>query len=96
MNVKVLVSNMSEIPNPMAVPIHHVGDYKGFEIWKGDEGSRAHIYFRYTAFGQPVITEHIGSQCNVLCQVKRLMVYFTPFTSVKAFKDFINNHVEGV
>lgn len=97
MDASVIVSTMSEVPNPMNLPIHKVGDFKGFEIWKGNAGSKAHIYFRYTAFGKPVVVvKGVGSSPDSLYCIKRMMVYYTPFTSVKSFKDFIRVCVEGV
>lgn len=94
MDAQLVVSSMSEIPNPMALPIHKVGDYKGFEIWKNNSGIKGHIYFRYTAFGKPVVV--VNGVTVSSYPVKRMVVYYTPFTSIKSFKDFVKDCVEGV
>ena len=95
-NLREIVGAFLVFDNPALLDILFMSNYKGFELWKGSKGSRDFIYIRYTGFERPAVVEQVGSMSNVLLFVSRLCIYKTPFTSVKAVKDFINSSVMGV
>lgn len=94
-NLRQIVAGMSIVQNPMSTDFRKIGDFGGFEIWKGNGGSRDFIYTRYTSFGRPVIVEKFGNNRSEIGVFSRMVFYKTPYTSVKAFKNFIKENVEG-
>ena len=88
-----ILSGFSTVYNPISVDMHLVQNWKGFEIWKGDRGSKDYIYTRYTDFGKPVVVSDSGMTVGMFT---RLVFYETPFTSVSAFKAFCNENVKDM
>lgn len=88
-----IVSSFSAVYNPMQVEMHMVQSWRGFEIWKGDDGSKDYIYTRYTDFGKPVAISDSGMPAGMFI---RMVFYKTPFTSVSAFKEFCNENVKDM
>lgn len=88
-----IVSSFSAVYNPMQVEMHMVQSWRGFEIWKGDNGSKDYIYTRYTDFGKPVAISDSGMPAGMFI---RMVFYKTPFTSVSAFKEFCNENVKDM
>lgn len=96
-NLQELLQSFSIVNDPMKVDFNKIGDYKGFEIWKGNNGKRDFIYCRYTAFGRPNVSQPTGSNGNqrgmTLAVFSRMVFYKTPFTSANAFKQFVSTYV---
>lgn len=96
-NLQELLGCFSIVANPMKVDFNKIGDYKGFEIWKGNGGKRDYIYCRYTAFGKANVCQPTGSNGQqrgmTLAVFSRMTFYKTPFTSANAFKQFISTYV---
>lgn len=94
-NVRQVVAGMSVVNDPMNTDFRKIEEFGGFEIWKGNKGNRDFIYTRYTAFGKPIIFEKVGIYTNSVGAFQRMVFYRTPYTSAKAFKSFVKEHVEG-
>lgn len=93
-NLRELLMNFTIVQNPMNVDFNKIGDYKGFEIWKGNNGRRDFIYCRYTDFGNPKVCQQIGIQPSMTLAVfQRMVFYKTPFTSASAIRQFISTYV---
>ena len=95
-NLREIVNSFVLIPNPAVADIHLMSSYKGFELWKGNSGSRDFVYVRYTAFGRPVVVQQLSGIKQELGVFNRMCLYRTPFTSSKAMVSFIKEHIEGV
>lgn len=85
-----VIQAMQCIPNPFPVPMYIAKTWHGFEIWKSTVSKKGCIYFRYTDFGRPKFSV-TGFEGEII----RWSFIQTPFTSVKAFQDFITRCVVG-
>ena len=69
-------------------PYNHVQEYKGFELWKSEEGVKGDFCIRYTGFGKPIMNSK-ANQTMMGKSILRMPFFRVNVTSAKFLKEFI-------